>query len=109
MIVRKMAFLIFLLLSIDGDIASNPGPTYNILKVIQGYSHQGDPKFGKSAGVQCGTCAPVPICGSHFKNVGYWSSNDIETIFEHGTRVFSLLGIHTRGLAAEKLPHIFHK
>jgi len=66
MIVRNMAFLIFLLLSIDGDIESNPGPTYIILKVVQGFSHQGDPKFGKSAGIQCGTCAHVAICWFHF-------------------------------------------
>ena len=43
------------LLQLSGDVESNPGPTYSIEKVIQGSFHQGNPRFGKTAGVQC-TC-----------------------------------------------------
>ena len=30
----------------DGDVDSNPDPTYKILKVVQGSFHQGDIRFG---------------------------------------------------------------
>ena len=30
----------------DGDVESNPGPTYKILNVVQGPFHQGDIRFG---------------------------------------------------------------
>ena len=38
---------------IDGDVESNPGPTYVIEKAICGSYHQGDRRFGDTAGVQC--------------------------------------------------------
>ena len=36
-----------------GDVESNPGLTYKILKVVQGSFHQGDIRFGETAGRQC--------------------------------------------------------
>ena len=36
----------------DGDVESNPGPTYKIL-VVQGSFHQADIKFEETAGRQC--------------------------------------------------------
>ena len=55
--VLNLNFASFKLLKhlVDGDIESNPGPTpmLNFLKVVQGSFHQGDPKFGYTAGVQC--------------------------------------------------------
>ena len=40
------------LLQLSGDVESSPGPTYSIEKVIQGSFHQGNPRFGRTAGVQ---------------------------------------------------------
>ena len=40
-----------LILLIDGDIESNPGPTFEILKVVQGSFHEGNAKFGYTAAV----------------------------------------------------------
>ena len=35
----------FLVLQLCGDVESNPGPTYNIEKVIMGSFHQDDPRL----------------------------------------------------------------
>ena len=35
------------------DIESNPGPTFSI-STVKGSSHQGNPKYGLTAGTQCG-------------------------------------------------------
>ena len=45
----KKKLLKLLKLLTDGDVESNSGPTFKILKVIQGYFHQGHPKFGHTA------------------------------------------------------------
>ena len=34
----------------DGDVGSNPSPTYKILKVVQGSFHQADIQFVETAG-----------------------------------------------------------
>ena len=63
----NFAVLKLLKLLVDCDVEGNPGPTtYNLLKVIQGYSHQGHPKFCETAGIQC-ACA-------YFRYVGPQSS-----------------------------------
>ena len=49
-------------LIIDGDIESNPGPTYVIEKAIHGSYHQGDPRFGKTAGVHCACNSLYALC-----------------------------------------------
>ena len=51
----NFAVLKLLKLLVDA-VESNPGPTtYNLLKVVQGFFHQGDPKFGPRSNVlQCG-------------------------------------------------------
>ena len=45
-------FLVSLSLSCSGDIGSNPGTTYSIIKIICGSFHQGNPRFGHTAGIQ---------------------------------------------------------
>ena len=42
-----------LLLLLGGDIKTNPGPTYAVDKAVLGTFHQGDQRFGETAGVQC--------------------------------------------------------
>ena len=42
-----------LLLLLGGDIETNPGPTYAVDKAVLGTFHQGDQRFGETAGVQC--------------------------------------------------------
>ena len=58
-----------LTLIIDGDIESNPGPTYVIEKAIHGLYHQGDQRFGNTAGVQCACNSLYALCWSQIKKV----------------------------------------
>ena len=43
-----------LLLILAGDVELNPGPNM-FQTVVQGHFHQGDTRFGETAGIQC-TC-----------------------------------------------------
>ena len=58
-VINNMSFLNRMLLLRSGDVESNPGPTFNISKVVQASFHQGHPKFGDSAGIQCASCSLV--------------------------------------------------
>ena len=54
LIVANMSFLKINLLKQHGDVETNPGPTYGIMKSVTGTCHQGDiAKFGETAGKQC--------------------------------------------------------
>ena len=47
----NVAFLKISKLLTDDDIESNPGPTYEIVKAVQGSFNQGHPQFGATSGV----------------------------------------------------------
>ena len=53
----------------DGDIESNPGPSFRTRKVIQGSFHQGHLKFGHTAGMQCACNSLFALCWSTVKRV----------------------------------------
>ena len=55
------------LLQLSRDVESNPGPTYSIEKVIQESFHQGNPRFGRTAGVQCACNSLFALCWSHVR------------------------------------------
>ena len=78
----------------DGDIESNPGPAVysdNSLKIVQGSFHQGDPKFGYTAGVQCACNSLFAICWSIVKRVTVWSTYDLDYILENGDSMYKSL------------------
>ena len=56
-------------LIIDLDIESNPGPTYVIEKAIHGSYHQGDQRFGNTAGVQYACNSLYALCWSQIKKL----------------------------------------
>ena len=68
----------------DGDVESNPGPTFRILKVIQGSFHQGHPKFGHTAGIQCACNSFYALCRSTIKRVSVWTTSDLDYVLENG-------------------------
>ena len=49
-------------LIIDGDIESNPGPTCVIEKAIDDSYHQGDQRFGNTAGDYCACNSLYALC-----------------------------------------------
>ena len=76
-----------------------------LLKLLKALCHQGNPKFGNCAGMQCALCALVSVCWSCIKQTGYWNTSDIDRILEHGSKIFNLLGFY-RPLSADELPRI---
>ena len=59
----------FLVLQLCGHVESNPGPTYNIENVIMGSFHQGNTRFGLTAGIQRACNSLYALCWSHVKKV----------------------------------------
>ena len=49
--VSLIVVLGFIVFQLNGDVESNPGPAYAIVKVILGSFHQGDTRFGTTAGI----------------------------------------------------------
>ena len=73
-----MSFLKITKLLADGDTESNPGQAYRVLKTVSGSIHQGRPKFGLTAGVQCSCNALFAICGPtvrkhQYRNLWIWT------------------------------------
>ena len=78
-------------LIIDGDIESNPGPTYVIEKAIHGSYHQGDQRFGNTAGVQCACNSLYTLCWSQIKKVNSWNTSDLDHILTEGDKLYKTL------------------
>ena len=87
----------------DGDIESNPGPSFNILKVIQGSFHQGNPKFGHTAGIQCACNSLYALCWSVIKRVSVWTTSDLDYFMEKGDCLFKSLNTNLT-LNIDELP-----
>ena len=74
LIVANMSFLKMSLLIQHGDVESNPGPTYSILKSVSGTFHQGNiAKFDQTAGCQCFCNTLYAIAWSVVKRTGLWN------------------------------------
>ena len=65
--VSLIVVLGFIVFQLSGDVESNPGPTYAIEKVISGSFHQGDARFGTTAGIQCACNSLFALCFSQVK------------------------------------------
>ena len=68
------------LLQLSGDAESNPGSTYSIEKVIQGSFQQGNPRFGRTAGVQCTCNSLFALCWFQIKTVSRWNKIDLNHV-----------------------------
>ena len=80
------AFLKISKLLSDGDIESNPGPTYEILKAVQGSFNQGHPQFG--SGMQCACNSLFSICWSTLRRVAIWKNTDLDYILIKGENCY---------------------
>ena len=99
----NVAFLRILKLLSDGDIESNPGPSYEIVKVVQGSFNQGHPQFGVTSGMQCACNSLFSICWSTVRRVALWKNTDLDYILINGDEIFKKLGKNCY-LAFEDLP-----
>ena len=70
------------LLQLSGDVESNPGPTYSIEKVIQRSFNQGNPRFGRTAGVQCAFDSLFALCWLQVKTVSRWNKSDLNHVLQ---------------------------
>ena len=90
-------------LIIDGDIESNPGPTYVIEKVIYGSYHQGDQRFSNTVGVQCACNSLYTLCWSQIKKVNSWNTSDLDHILTEGDKLYKTLNTFDM-LSVDDLP-----
>ena len=92
-----MAFLKLSLLLLGGNIERNPGPRPSIPnkihKTVLGNFHQGQAKFGYTAGIQYSCNALLAICSSIVKKVSVWKPFDLDYILENGDHIFKSAGI----------------
>ena len=89
----------------DGDIESNPGPTYSCVKVINGSFHQGDPRFGITAGTQCACNSLFSICWSTIRRTALWNKLDLDFILIKGDAIYKCLNVNGH-LSFDDLPRI---
>ena len=93
----------------EEGIGINPGPeninwSYAIKKVVQASHHQGNSKFGESAGMQCTSNADFAIIFSAIKSIDIWKTFDLDYILEQGDSIFKQVGVY-HPLAVDELPH----
>ena len=74
-----------------------------IEKSVHGSYHQGDAKFGFSAGKQCSCMSLTAICWSSVKKVNTWKENDLDFILNEGDIVYKSLNLN-RTLYVDELP-----
>lgn len=95
-----------LLLAQAGDVESDPGPgTYNVLKTVKASSHQGDVKFGISAGLQCLCNCLFSIALSTHRRIALWTAHDLDLILTKGNEIYCILNV-TGPLSIPELPTV---
>ena len=87
-----------ILLIQSGDSEINPGP---IQRVIRGPFHQGDQRFGQTAGTQSMCNALYSVGYLIIKKVCYW---DMDYILTGGNSLYSSLGFRSQLLSVDELP-----
>ena len=100
----NIGLIVLLKLITAGDVEMNPGPTYNIVKLVKASFHQGNPMFDVSTGIQCACNALFAICWAKIKNMSYWTSCDLDYILIKTDELFESISLF-RYLAPEDLPN----
>ena len=104
LIVVNVSFLKLSLLIQHGDVETNPGPPYSIMKSVTGTCHQGDiAKFSETAGRQCLCNAMYAIAWSIVKRIGLWTNIDLDHILNEGDQIYKLKNTFNY-LTTEDLP-----
>ena len=78
-------------------------PVYQINKVVNGTFHQGDSRFGSTAGRQCACNSLFSIFWSSIRSISRWTSHDLDKILTEGDKIYKSL--HTNNyLCVDDLP-----
>ena len=72
-------------------------------KAVLGTFHQGNSKYGTTAGIQCTSNAFIAICFSVVKRVSIWKSFDLDYILDESDKLMKLLEARG-GLCIDQLP-----
>ena len=102
----ETSFLLITRLLTDGDVETNPGPPYHIIKLIKlimASFHQANSMFGITAGMQCACSALFSLCWSKMKNICHWNATDLDDMLIKGDDLFKNLKV-MRHLSVNDLP-----
>jgi len=77
------------------------------VNITQGSFHQGDERFGESAGKQCTCCSLYSIAFSRVKNPGNWDIFDLDYVLEQGDKIYKGLN-KDNYLMFSELPREIH-
>ena len=86
-----LSFLKLMRILNDGDVESNHGPTYKILKVVQGSFHKADIQFAETAGRQCACNTLYSIAWSAIHRVGLWNTSDMDFVLTEADKLYKQL------------------
>ena len=75
-------------------------------KVTQGSFHQGNEKFGDTAGKQCACCSLFSVAFTLIKSPGHWDCKDLDFILENGDCIYKELNTNIF-LMFDELPRHF--
>ena len=100
-------FVLTAILLACGDIETNPGPTFSI-STVKGSSHQGDLKYGRTAGTQCVCYSLASLCYSKIILPRYWTTKDIDSVLTFGNSEYSRLGFVNEYLSFDDIPATFN-
>ena len=67
------------------------GRSIHISKIVQGIHHQGDIRYGSTAGIQCLCISLMAVCWSLIKSISRWDSNDLDRILRKSDELFKSL------------------
>ena len=101
--VSLIVVLCFIVFQLSGDVESNPGTSYAIDKVILASFHQGDTRFGTTAGIQCTCNSLFALCFSQLKKVFRWNTADLDFLLTEGDILYKSLRTMDL-LSADELP-----
>ena len=101
----SMHLMYRLLLLLGGDIETNPRPTYAVDKAVLGTFHQGDQRFGETAGVKCACNSLYALCWSEIRQVSIWKPGDLDHKLFQGDVLYKSLNTIDL-LSADDLPRL---
>ena len=67
--------------------------SFSFKDYVLGSFHQGDKRFGETAGMQCACMALTALCWSVITEVSIWRASDLDYMLESGGKVSKNVGI----------------